>query len=480
MSEVEREGKARRERAQTVALWRYALVTPAMDETLTGRERGRLVRELAGREHPGPSGTRVRVSRKTLDRWIRARRRGGFEALLPSPRRVQPRTDAAVLALAVSLKKENPRRTAAQVRRILVELSPQRWAPSERTLQRLFAALDLNIRPDGRPPKAFGRFEADRINEIWTGDTLHTIKIAGRKVYVLGIIDDHSRLLVGYQCVFHDDAARFLALFRHTIAHYGVPSALYVDNGSPFIDEALLRTCARLGIRVTHSTPGQPEGRGKIERMFKTVREQFLVEIHGDPDNPVGHYVADRAAMQQALHLWATRIYHRQKHSETGQTPNDRWADGDPGELPTAEQLRQAFAWTVQRTVSKTATVSLEGNRYTVDPFLVRRKVELHYDPFDLTKIEVYWAGRLVGKAVPERISRHAHPKAPPEVEPEPIVATGIDFIQLLADAHHAETAGRLNLAHLADGPEDTGTASGTGPTSGQADTTGNDPQDQQ
>jgi putative transposase len=454
LDELEREGKARRERAHTVALWRYTLVAPAMDEALTARERGQLVRELAEREHPGPLGGRVRVSRKTLDRWIRSRRRGGFEALLPTPRRVEPRTDAAVLALAVSLKKENPRRTAAQVRRILVEVSPQRWAPAERTLQRHFAARGLTTGTDGRPPKVRGRFEADRINEIWTADTLHGPKIAGRKAYVHGIIDDHSRLLVDYQCVYHDDAARFMTLFRHAIATHGVPSILYVDNGAAFIDEALLRTCARLGIRVTPSTPGEPEGRGKIERMFKTVRGQFLVEVHGDLDNPVGHYVADLAAMGEALRLWVTRVYHRQEHSETGQTPLERWAEGDPGGLPTPEQLRRAFAWTVERTVRKNATVDLEGNRYKVDAFLARHKVELHYDPFDLTEIEVYWRGRLVGRAVPEHIGRHAHPKAPPEPEPEPISPTGIDFIQLLAQADQAETGARLYLSHLADPPE--------------------------
>ena len=269
MDELEREGKARRERAQTVALWRYTLVAPAMDEELTARERGRLVRELAAREHPGPFGGLVQVSRKTLDRWIRTRRRGGFEALLPAPRRVRPRTDAAVLALAVSLKKENPARTAAQVRRIMVEVSPQRWAPAERTLQRHFAARGLTTGPDGRSPRVRGRFEADRINEIWTADTLHGPKIAGRKAYVQGIIDDHSRRLVDYQCVYHDDAARFMTLFRHAIATHGIPATLYVDNGSPFIDEALLRTRARLGIRVTHSTPGEPEGRGKSNARSK-------------------------------------------------------------------------------------------------------------------------------------------------------------------------------------------------------------------
>lgn len=454
LDELARDGKARRERAQTVALWRYTLVAPAMDEQLTPRERGRLVRELASREHPGPFGGRVRVSRKTLDRWIRTRRRGGFDALVPTARRVEPRTDAAVLALAVSLKKENPRRTAAQVRRILTEASPQQVVPAERTLQRHFAARGLNIGPDGRPPKVRGRFEAERINEIWTADTLHGPRVAGRKAFVQAIIDDHSRLLVDYQCTYRDDAARFMILFRHAIATRGVPSTLYVDNGSPFVDEALLRTCARLGIRVTHSAPGEPEGRGKVERAFRTVREQFLVEVHGEVDNPVGHYVADLAAMGEALRLWVTRVYHRQVHSETGHSPLQRWADGDPPVLPTPEQLRRAFAWTVARRVRKNARVELEGNRYKVDDALARRDVELHYDPFDLTDIEVYWLGNLVGKAVPEHIGRHSHPKAPPEVEPDPIALTGVDYIALLAQADRAETAGRLHLSHLADPAE--------------------------
>lgn len=112
------------------------------------------------------------------------------------------------------------------------------------------------------------------------------------------------------------------------------------------------------------------------------------------------------------------------------------------------------------RRVRKTARVELEGNVYLVDRFLVGRDVELHYDPFDLTHIEVRWAGQLVGTAVPEHIGRHAHPKAPPDTEPEPISPTGIDYIQLLADADRAETGQRLNLAHLAD---NTGEPAGTG-----------------
>jgi putative transposase len=148
----------RAERARAVGLFRYALVRAAADPQLSARERGALVRQLAAVEHAGPFGQPVRVSRATLDRWIRAWRAGGFDALVPDARRVAPRTEAQVLELAAALKRERPQRTAVQVRRVVV--AHLGWAPSERTLQRLFERLELNTRPDGQPPQAFGRFEA--------------------------------------------------------------------------------------------------------------------------------------------------------------------------------------------------------------------------------------------------------------------------------------------------------------------------------
>ncbi len=450
MNGLDREAQARRQRAQTVALWRYTLVHDAMDEQLTARQRGQIVRQIAAAEHVGPFGSRVRVSRKTLDRWIRARRAGGFDALVPAPRRCTPRTDTAVLELALALKKENLHRTAAQVRRVLAAQSGG-WAPSERTLQRLFAAHELNTRPDGQPPRAFGRFEADRINEIWTADSMYGPRVAGRPTFLFAIVDDHSRLLVGRQFTHREDAVRFQAVFRHAIAHHGIPQTLYVDNGAPFIDESLLRACARLSIRVTHSAPGRPMGRGKIERLFETAQDQFLVEITGVEEDLARHHVADLATLNDRFDDWVDKVYHTRVHSQTGQTPLQRWVDGGPVTLPEPSVLGAAFQWTATRLVRKTATVDLEGNTYSVDPFLVGRRVELHFDPFDMTEIEVYWADKRVGRAVPQKIGRHAHPKAPPEIEPEPISLTGIDYIKLLADANDADTNARLNLGHLAE-----------------------------
>ena len=130
-----------RKRAEDVALFRYALVREATDDKLSKRERGQLVRGLAELTHQGPGGTDLRVSRPTIDRWIRAYRAGGFAALSPTPRRVEARTPAGLLALACDLRREDPARTAAHIAEML-RVSHE-WSPHPRTLQRHFAALGL-------------------------------------------------------------------------------------------------------------------------------------------------------------------------------------------------------------------------------------------------------------------------------------------------------------------------------------------------
>lgn len=109
-------------------------------------------------------------------------RRGGFDALVPSPRQSAPRLPAEVMELASALKKENPGRTAAQVRRILPAQLGR--APGERTLQRMFTRTGLAGRAaGGEPAEAFGRFEADRPNEIWVGDAF-VARIGRRKSFL--------------------------------------------------------------------------------------------------------------------------------------------------------------------------------------------------------------------------------------------------------------------------------------------------------
>ena len=107
--------------------------------------------------------------------------------------------------------------------------------------------------------------------------------IDGRRTFLFCFLDDHSRLLVGYRWASREDVLSASRALRAGIASRGLPKAVYVDDGSPFVSGQLLRACAVLGIRLIHSRPGRPEGRGKVERVFRTVRDQLLVEFDDRP-----------------------------------------------------------------------------------------------------------------------------------------------------------------------------------------------------
>ncbi len=263
---------------------------------------------------------------------------------------------------------------------------------------------------------------------------------------------------------YFEDTVRLAAALRPALAARGVPSRIYVDNGSAFVDAALKRAAARLGIKITHSAPGRPQGRGKIERFFRVVREEFLVEI-GD-----GSRVADLAELNRLFTAWCEHVYHARPHGETGQPPMDRWLAGAPFPVPEPGQLREAFLWAETRLVRKDATVRLFGGACETDPALAGRKVECVFDPFDLTVLEIRWNGSPYGLAVPRVIGRHSHPKAKPEVPGAPPPATGIDYLAIIA-AEHEESARRHRIRYDAlagDGGDEDGSGGGGALEAGQ------------
>lgn len=461
MTKAETERRRRAEQARAVGLWRYQVVQDLIDPALTAKQRGALARAVAERVHIGASGDPVRVSRKTIDRWLRWYRIGGFDALVPRPQVAPPRTAPEVLALAEALKRENPARTAAQVRRILSMSVGQ--APSDRTLQRLFARLELAAPP--ATSQLFGRFEAAHPNELWLGDALHGPVIGGRRAICFAFIDDHSRAVMGARWGYREDVVRMAAALRPALAARGIPRAIYVDNGAAYIDAWLLRACACLGIKLIHSTPHRPEGKGKIERFWRTVRAQFLVEIEADAQQ-AGTQVADLAELNTLFAAWVETCYHQQVHSQTGAKPLGRWQQGItmPLTVPSPSQLAEAFLWTERRKVSKVGTVTLHNNAYEVDALLAGRYVDLAFDPFDLTKIEVRLGGKPAGAAAPFKIGRHSHPKARPELPgtadtSPPAPLTGIDYLKLIDETHHADQHKPINYSALLATPDQESTS---------------------
>ena len=429
-----------RSRAEDIALFRYALVREAADDKLSKAERGRLVRELAGATHKGPEGNPVSVSRPTIDRWIRAYRAGGFSALSPTPRRIEARTPPELLALACDLRREDPGRSAAHIASMLTE--SRGFSPHPRTLQRHFRALGLTRAALSASSLAFGRFEATYPNELWVGDALHGPVVGAKKAILFCFVDDHSRLVTGHRWTYAEDTLSAESALRRGILSRGLPETVYLDNGSSFVSKQLLRALAVLGVRLVHSRPGRPQGRGKIERFFRTVREQFLIEAaHSE--------IPTLEALEARFVAWVERVYHTRVHSETGQTPLERFGAPPAPRIPPMSLVREAFLFSETRLVTKLATVSLFGNHYEVDAALIGRRVDLVFDPFDLERIGVRYNGTDFGLAVPQKIGRHVHPMA--KATPEPAPPTGIDYLGLIEARHRGALGEPIGYSRLGE-----------------------------
>jgi putative transposase len=442
--------------ARDVALFRYGMIRAAADPDLSPQQRGALVRALAAGEHKGPDGRPVRPGRSTLDRWIRDWRAGGFDALMPGGRQVSPRTSAGVLELAVALKKEKPDRSAAQVRRILAMRLPGQ-VPTARTIQRHFVRMELTgLAAAETAPETFGRFEAGP-GELWVSDVLHGPVLGGGKSYLFAVEDDHSRFITGHWWTTREDTLGLFAALRRAVEAHGAPKIFYVDNGSPYVSRQLLHALATLGIKITHSRPRRPQGKGKVERLFETVRAQFLVEVTA-ADGTAGQAGTALESIDQLEELfaaWVHQVYHQARHSGTGQTPGERFHAGGSVLTPLdPEVIDEAFSWQDFRTVTKTGTVSLHGNRYEVDHALAGRKAELLYNPLDLTcGIRVRYRGTEMGTAIPHVIGRHSHPQASPAA-PAPAQPTGIDYLRMVAGQHRAGQAAAINFRALTGGQD--------------------------
>ena len=255
-------------------------------------------------------------------------------------------------------------------------------------------------------------------------------------------IDDWSRAIPGWRFGHGEDTVRLEAALRRGLESRGVPEQVFVDNGSAFISAPFHRTLAVLGIAIAHSRPGHAASRGKIERFFRTVRSQFLVEL----DARGG--ASSLAELNELFGAWLEGVYHRSRHSETGKTPLERMMSGRTLRRPSPSELREAFLWSERRRADKTGCVSLFGNHYEVDPALAGASIELVFDPFNLEEIEVRYEGRPMGKAIPRVIRRHTHPKARSEQAPAP-ASSGIEYLDLVAARVAKERAKRIAYAGI-------------------------------
>jgi hypothetical protein len=204
---------------------------------------------------------------------------------------------------------------------------------------------------------------------------------------LIALIDDHSRLVAHAEFYLNERLSSYVEALKQAVAKRGLPRKLYVDNGSAFRCRQLEHICAQLGIALIHSTPYSPEGRGKIERFFRTIRSELLSGFKGET----------LEELNQVLDLWLEDVYHQRVHGSTGQTPFARFSENLHCIRQAPENLNDYFRHSARRRVAKDRTIILNGSLYEAPVALIGSQVELLYHPEENSRVEVRYRSQSYG-----------------------------------------------------------------------------------
>jgi len=397
------------DKTEKIALFRYGLIAPLVLETLPRGELTRRAQEIAARLYDMPHSTRRQVSVDTLLEWTLRYRRNGLAALIPKPRqdRGQQRAIAPeTAALIERLKRANPHRTGTALLRQLAPASEPHLAGglSASTLYRFLRAHGLTERQlllD--KATAHKKYEAEFANQTWQSDMLFGpwVQRSGPggypgkiQVFLQATLDDASRLIPHAQFYPNQGLDAFLDCLRQAIAARGIPTRLYMDNAKIYRSPQLARIAASIGILIIHTPPYQPEGRGKIERFFRSVREQFLASLEPKA-------LLSIEQLNERLWHWLDTVYHRREHSALQTTPLLRWQRDiqQVRQLPPTTDMRRLFFHRVDRLVRRDSTFLLRNRFFEAPPQLAGKRIEVRFDPLDLAHVEIYCDGQPEGAA---------------------------------------------------------------------------------
>jgi transposase InsO family protein len=377
-----------------MAQFRFALIAPVVQGLYPDASETAYYKRVTEKPLTLPDGSTVSYSYKTLEKWKSLYRNGGLDALMPNTRSDKgiPRAlgDEAIAEI-YRLKNEFPRMNATQIYERLVRDSFIPAVVSVDSVQRFIRHNDLKSArdPNLRDRKAF---EEDEFGKIWQADTCYLPYITEngktRRVYCIMIIDDHSRLLVGGELFYNDNAANFQKVLKNAIAAYGIPDKLYVDNGCSYSNEQLSMICVSLGILLLHTKVRDGASKGKVERHFRTLKERWLYTLDIDS-------ITSLAQFNELLREYM-RSYNTTFHRGINAIPLDRYeASKDHPRKPQSRQwLDDCFYNRITRKVRKDSTVTIDSVCYDVPMQFISAKVDIRYLPDDMSTAYILCDGK--------------------------------------------------------------------------------------
>ena len=392
------------------ALWRYGIIAPLLHHSDDDPCLSQMLQQLASKTFIRPDGAAIRLSAETLRKWLYRYRKGGFTDLADQPRRDKghQQVDPVLVAAMVRLRKDNPNWTMAKIlERLLADGVWNGIRPSRATLYRLAVARQLhrglaNGTSDGCRPFAFNAF-----GQLWMADFMHGPRLRDgrrfKKAILHAIIDDASRYVISARFYWHETVEVLLTEMMIAVRRFGICQRFYTDNGASYASAHLKQVCARLGIHLVHTPPYRPQGRGKVERFFRTVREQFLSDQHAVTLDRLNSDLNDYLAE-----------YHRRPHRGIGISPLQKRMriENTCRPLPEVADIRSLFC--IQRTcrVYNDATIRLNARIFEVPGCVPGTRVNVFYLPWD--NAWVYYGddmrqARLLNKTA--NANRFNHPK---------------------------------------------------------------------
>ena len=376
-----------------VAQFRFALIAPVIQGLYPDASATAYYKRVTASPLTLPDGSTVTYSYKTLEKWKSQYSIGGLDALMPGTRSDKgiPRAlNEDAIAEIYRIKEEHPRMNATQIYTHLVRESFIPATVSVDSVQRFIRHNDLKSArdPNLRDRKAF---EEDEFGKIWQADTCYLPHITedgtSRRVYCIMIIDDHSRLLVGGELFYTDNACNFQKVLKDAIATYGIPDKLYVDNGCSYSNAQLSMICVSLGILLLHTRVRDGASKGKVERHFRTLKERWLYTLDINKITSLSQF---NGMLKDYM-----RDYNTTFHRGIDTIPLERYqASKDHPRKPESRQwLDDCFYNRITRKVRKDSTISIDKVCYDVPMQFISAKVEVRYLPDDMTSAYILFDG---------------------------------------------------------------------------------------
>ena len=335
----------KQEKQQEIALMRYGAIAPiiaGLDERYPNKTA--FYTEISTKGLIGPDGKLHHYAPATIEKWYLDYQNHGFDGLVPKGRSdagMSRKLDEELQERIRYFKTNYPRMSAAAIyRQLKSDGSVINGQISESTVCRFVNRIQNELRQT--PNKDMRRYERPHINEVWCGDSSVGPRLTdsdGKKhrIYIIALIDDASRFITGIDVFYNDNFINLMSVMKSAVSKYGRPKVFNFDNGKSYKNKQMELLAARIGTTLSYCQPYTPTGKAKIERWFRTMKDQWMAAL----DMRDFHSLDE---LRGSLYAFVQK-YNQSPHSSLrGMSPQDRFGTGaDPQTFRGRHRQRFSF-----------------------------------------------------------------------------------------------------------------------------------------